>query len=220
MIHPTTLTTPRLTLSALTPEDVHDLYDIRSRNEVMKWSLKGTPDTTLETTLAWLTRFLSPEITTDLGPRMCYAIRINPTITSTTTTTTTPPSNIPQGKVIGTLGLHTEPHPTASNPNDIFELGYMFHPSVWGKGYASEAVGAVVGRWFSDAGAEAEDIRRLKEVREREREGVEVEKGLFGIVNQGNEASVGVLRKMGFMGPVEEMVEGDGRVSFVYWREC
>ncbi|PWY95298.1 acyl-CoA N-acyltransferase [Aspergillus sclerotioniger CBS 115572] len=209
MIHPTTFTTPRLTLSPLTPEDVHDLHDIRSRDEVMKWSLKGTPDPTPQTTQEWLTRFLSPEISPDLGPRICYAIRINPT-------TTSPP---PQGKVIGTLGLHTEPHPTtpSNNPKDIFELGYMFHPSVWGRGYASEAVSAVVDRWFCDPGAE--DIRQLKELREKEREGVEVEKGLFGIVNQGNEASVGVLRKVGFTGPVEEMVEGDGRRSFVYWRE-
>ncbi|PYI04142.1 hypothetical protein BO78DRAFT_471445 [Aspergillus sclerotiicarbonarius CBS 121057] len=212
MITPTTLTTPRLTLSPLTHEDVHDLHDLRNKEEVMKWSLKGSPDADLPTTQTWLTQFLSPQITPDLGPRMCYAIRI-------TTNTTNPETPTQRNKLIGTLGIHSEPYPTStstttspstpsSTPKEIFELGYMLHPNAWGKGYASEAVRAVVERFFS----EAEDMRLLKEVREKERPGVQVEKGLFGIVNQGNEGSVGVLRKMRFQGPVGgELVEGDGR---------
>ncbi|RAL05502.1 GNAT family N-acetyltransferase [Aspergillus ibericus CBS 121593] len=313
MINPITLTTPRLTLSPLTLEDVHDLHDLRSREEVMKWSLKGHPDADLPTTQTWLTRFLSPEITPDLGPRMCYAIRITDSPQQTPSTTTT--STTSKGKFIGTLGIHAEPYPintntepdtntyihrnnssdtqpntksapksgihtapdtnthgdnasdtkreldtvtdghnpsatdvygkpgaqagintasdtspntnpnsntnitTTNHPKQIFEIGYMLHPTAWGKGYASEAVRAVTEKWFSGDPSEGADMRLLREVQAKERPGVEVERGLFGIVNQGNEGSVGVLRKMGFGGPVERVVEGDGRVSFVFWRE-
>ena len=47
-------------------------------------------------------------------------------------------------KIIGTLGSH---HNT--------QIGYQFHPSVWGKGYATEALFAFIGEhWIRFPAAE------------------------------------------------------------------
>jgi len=42
------------------------------------------------------------------------------------------------GRIIGWGGLYTDPF----DPGWGIEVGYFFHPSVWGRGYASELVAA------------------------------------------------------------------------------
>lgn len=51
---------------------------------------------------------------------------------------TSPPSS--DAQMIGIVGVfRLEP---------VVELGYVFHPSFWGKGYATESVGAFVARFW------------------------------------------------------------------------
>jgi RimJ/RimL family protein N-acetyltransferase len=44
------------------------------------------------------------------------------------------------GRIIGWGGLYEDPF----DPGWNFEVGYYFRPDVWGKGYASELVGAAL----------------------------------------------------------------------------
>lgn len=44
----------------------------------------------------------------------------------------------PDGRIIGWGGLYTDPF----EPGWGIEVGYFFHPSAWGRGYASELVAA------------------------------------------------------------------------------
>lgn len=47
-------------------------------------------------------------------------------------------------RIIGSVGFNLSP------PSSHVELGYMLHPSVWGKGYATEAVAAAMQAWWDD----------------------------------------------------------------------
>ncbi|OAX81514.1 hypothetical protein ACJ72_04147 [Emergomyces africanus] len=52
------------------------------------------------------------------------------------------PTESPPVTMIGIVGTHrTDP---------VAELGYVFHPSAWGKGYATEAVSAFIDRFWSE----------------------------------------------------------------------
>ncbi|PWY89936.1 hypothetical protein BO70DRAFT_426346 [Aspergillus heteromorphus CBS 117.55] len=235
--------TPRLTLTTLTISDAADLYDIRGRDEVMKWSVKGSPDATLEETTAWLARFIAEELTADFGPRVGFAVRerfpspSTPSSSSLSPSPSTspppppppPPSTIPPGKMIGMLGIRLEPYTSsfcpatqAASGKDRWEIGYIMHPDAWGKGYASEAVGAAVGAWFAGI-VGSEGIQRGY-VGARGEDGV-VEDGVWAMVNGENGGSIRVLGKCGFVGrggegegEPEVVREGDGRVSLVFWR--
>lgn len=76
------------------------------------------------------------------------------------------------GRIIGWGGLYDDPF----DPGWGAEVGYFFHPSAWGKGYASEVVAACM--------AVADDILRLTEVR--------------AFAHAENGASRRVLEKAGF----------------------
>lgn len=55
---------------------------------------------------------------------------------------------LPTGELVGNLSLHLgEPHQWGD-----YELGYVFHPAHWGKGYATEAAASLVGACFTDWG--------------------------------------------------------------------
>ncbi|PYH94836.1 hypothetical protein BO71DRAFT_483428 [Aspergillus ellipticus CBS 707.79] len=246
------IATPRLSLTMMTMSDAADMHDIRGREEVMKWSVKKVPDATPEVTTNWLQRFTSDELSDDLGPRVGYVIRelsLSPSITpsasssssssssSTSTSTSTPPTpspssspstppatSIPEGKVIGMLGIRLEAHTSPWAPagqkasgKDRWEIGYILHPLAWGKGYASEAVKGVIGAW---EGGVRDDVG-LKEKYVRARGGQEeaaaaVDGGVWAMVNSENGASQKVLTKCRFEGPVEVEVEEDGRVGWVF----
>ena len=70
-----------------------------------------------------------------------------------------------QGAVIGKAGLYRFP-----------EIGFIFHPAVWGQGFAREALGAVVSRAFA--------VHRLP--------------AIVADVDPRNAASLAVLIRLGF----------------------
>ncbi|OJK04621.1 hypothetical protein ASPACDRAFT_38184 [Aspergillus aculeatus ATCC 16872] len=223
MYPPSTFTTPRLLFEAMTPDDLEAMYQIRNKPEVMRWSLRKLPDQNLEETRTWLTKFISGE---NHPPRTCYVIReLLPTPKSSTpdgTGAATPA--VAAGPVIGNMGVRMEPAPTQrddpgltssssqqqqqqqqqhSPSKDRWELGYIFHPDVWGKGYATEAVQHLSQKFFGELQAQMTEAYGAEATRN-------VEGGLWAITNHDNAASQRVLVKTGFAGPVEEFVEGDG----------
>ncbi|EEH04376.1 conserved hypothetical protein [Histoplasma capsulatum G186AR] len=95
----------------------------------------------------------------------------------------------PPMAMIGVVGTHrTDP---------IAELGYIFHPSAWGKGYATEAVSAFVDR-FWPAQVAANEIEAQ--------------------VDQANAASAHVLRKCGFDLVAERDEDGERLLIFRTFR--
>jgi GNAT superfamily N-acetyltransferase len=109
------------------------------------------------------------------------------------------------GRIIASIGLHYGLIEELGEKR--WELGYIFHPDFWGKGYATEAVRGLMGAWPGI-------YQRVNwgDVVQQERSGEVV-----AITEDGNEPSKRVLRKCGFEA-VEEFVEEDGTkcVAFVY----
>ncbi|KAL4934571.1 GNAT family N-acetyltransferase [Aspergillus undulatus] len=125
-------------------------------------------------------------------------------------------------KIIATVGIRATESPLSNKLQ--FEIGYMFVPRTWGKGYASEAVRGVVRWWFtflrghgqgqSGAGVGGEGSRS-KEGEEGEDEGeVEDKDRVYAIVSKGNPASLRVMEKCGFRN-VAEGVDGDESTEVV-----
>ncbi|EER41925.1 conserved hypothetical protein [Histoplasma capsulatum H143] len=95
----------------------------------------------------------------------------------------------PPMAMIGVVGTHrTDP---------VAELGYIFHPSAWGKGYATEAVSAFVDR-FWPAQVAANEIEAQ--------------------VDQANAASAHVLGKCGFDLVAERDEDGERLLIFRIFR--
>lgn len=96
----------------------------------------------------------------------------------------------PSQEIIGTVGVNSlSPAPS---------IGYGLHPGFWGRGYASEAVGGLLGAWGSLL--RAEDGKRGREK-------------MYACCNRENVGSVRVLQKNGFTNYDEVEMEGD-RVAF------
>lgn len=82
----------------------------------------------------------------------------------------------PKPKVIGFIGTPTLPE-SESHQKVLREIGFMLHPHVWGKGYASEALQGLIKAIF-------ENNKSLTH--------------LMATVDEGNEASNRVIEKSGF----------------------
>jgi [ribosomal protein S5]-alanine N-acetyltransferase len=108
------LTTPRLTLRKVTPNDAGDLLYLRSHKDVMKY-LDRPPLMDMEAAAAYIRKMED-----DYGQHN----GINWMITLTG-----------NDKVIGTIGFWR-----FDKPNHRAEIGYMLLPEYWGKGLATEAM--------------------------------------------------------------------------------
>ncbi|KFY09612.1 hypothetical protein V492_05425 [Pseudogymnoascus sp. VKM F-4246] len=118
--------TPRLRLSQITEQNLNDFHAIWSTPEATKWSSRGCLKT-VEESREWMKGLLisnNPE-----GLNYGVFVRANDT---------SPPSA--DAQMIGIVGVF--------RPEPIAELGYTFHPSFWGKGYATESVDAFVKRFW------------------------------------------------------------------------
>ncbi|MGK5445262.1 GNAT family N-acetyltransferase [Micromonospora sp. URMC 105] len=78
------------------------------------------------------------------------------------------------GRVAGTLILKPLPGADDVTETDDIEVGWHLHPDSWGHGYATEAASAVLAREFA-AGTPQ----------------------VYAVVSPGNEASMGVARRLG-----------------------
>lgn len=110
------------------------------------------------------------------------------------------------GRIIASIGLRYGLVEALGGKR--WELGYVFHPDFWGKGYATEAVRGLMGAWpgiYERINWVDGDVQQ-----ERSAE-------VVAITDKGNEPSMRVLRKCGFEA-VEEFADEDGTacVAFVY----
>jgi RimJ/RimL family protein N-acetyltransferase len=180
----TIIKTERLRLRPLAEKDVDFIWNARSHKEIYKWtyvspSLLMAPGEKLtwmnHKSMAgqWLQKSQADDwVRNSLDTETNYNFVIELISTSPSQTEGDAPTD---PVIIGSIGLFGDN-----------ELGYLFHPSYWGKGYATEAVTA-----FVNAVWEA-----LPEVQK-----------VNGQVDSENVGSLAVLRKCGFVEEKKEEYE-------------
>jgi RimJ/RimL family protein N-acetyltransferase len=119
-------TTERLAARRLRPGDLDDFYAICSNEEAMRYMGDGQP-LTREQTEAWIDVSLTNYEVRGWG---CFGV--------------TP---LESDRLIGFCGFARPPE----RPG-IVELIYAFLPEHWGKGYATEAAGAMLEFGFTESG--------------------------------------------------------------------
>ncbi|OSS54857.1 hypothetical protein B5807_01791 [Epicoccum nigrum] len=147
------LTTPRLKLTLLThaekgSEEFSWLHQLRSDKQAQFWSLHG-PSATVQDTEKAAQHFL-PSASHPL--RIAYAIH-------------DPSLPCDQSQFIGLITLHPlvpgaflplpahlAPPPENKEGTLVTELAYALLPAAWGKGFATEALGAVLDALEANAG--------------------------------------------------------------------
>jgi len=141
----TTITTERLRLRPLTLEDADAIFNMRSVREIYKWTVAGQWTSKSQAT-EWLTNNLSKiehfnfAIELLSPPSDSALLSIQAASTSSSTNASAP-------VMIGSLGC--------PNPG---ELGYVFQPSSWGRGYATEAIKGFLKAYYDILGAGAGNL--------------------------------------------------------------
>lgn len=115
--------TERLILRPLMLDDLKPLHVLRSEPEIMKWSVSGRVDTTLEETRSSLVQNLPPHDVDNFNFSIC--------LRST-------------GQWIG-IGGCKKPGGELGWP----EIGYMLQKDFWGSGYATEFLRGFLSAWWS-----------------------------------------------------------------------
>ncbi|KAL2824937.1 GNAT domain-containing protein [Aspergillus cavernicola] len=195
-------TTPRLSFTPPCLSDAQALNrELRTQNEVMRWSRQKRPDKDLSETEDWIRRVLSnttgPVSSTEKdgfsgsGFRKGCSFSIRElsylqTQTQISEEDQNQEKNPPNDRIIGVTGISQEDSDITGKRQS--ELGYMFVPGVWGQGYASEAVRGLM-RWWFEVQEDTEEV--------------------YAVVAKGNAASLRVMEKCGFVA-ISEGVDGTG----------
>ncbi|KAI1771176.1 acyl-CoA N-acyltransferase [Hypoxylon cercidicola] len=175
--------TERLIIRPLSEDDVDDIHAIHRQPEVMIYTMRGRIDDNKEVTRASMARFLPPNDLHTYSNVICLA--------ST-------------GETIGRGGI-TRPDQLLGWP----EVGYIFKKEVWGQGYATEFLKALVSFWWTlprsetELGVDAQSVDGPGEAPEM----------LSAIVDKENIGSQRVLEKVGFR-KFKRWTEPDNREGF------
>jgi RimJ/RimL family protein N-acetyltransferase len=180
---PPTLRTPRLLLRPFSPADLPYYIILRRQPEVMKWTSIGRCDETVSQTEEWMARFL-------------------PSKDPKTFNFSVEELEMP-GTVIGAAGFFLF---DGKQP----EIGYMFRKEMWGRGYATEAVKAVLEAYWGlqrrevdlqieGNGGEQRDVGEYKaSIEAKHAAGFRVET-LLAVTEAANTGSRRVLEKFRFV---------------------
>ncbi|KAI1431573.1 acetyltransferase domain-containing protein [Xylaria sp. CBS 124048] len=118
-----TMQTERLLLRPLTQSDLHAYHVLRKQPEFMSESSRGQPDADISETQAGL-----DSLTAAPYDHFIFGFFLATT-----------------GDLIGEGGIHNVRHGATGWP----ELGYKLGPEFWGRGYATEAMRAVLHAWWA-----------------------------------------------------------------------
>jgi RimJ/RimL family protein N-acetyltransferase len=168
------IATDRLLLRPYAVSDLDDLYDIQSRPEVMRYLYETERDR--EQARESLERMTRRAAIITEGEALTLAVVL--------------PG---EGKVIGDVMLRW-----LSRKDQQGEVGYVFHPSFGGKGYATEAAAVMLRLGFADLG-----LHRI-----------------IGRLDARNDASARVLERLGMRREAHfvqnEIVKGEWTDELVY----
>jgi RimJ/RimL family protein N-acetyltransferase len=146
----------------------------------MKWTSTGKADVDQQVTQVWMNGFLPPN----------DAITFNFAVEELSA----------PGIVIGVLGCKTLEPP---------EVGYMFSPQAWGKGYATEALQKWLEVWWAlprkAVVLEAKDVDEDEDSRE-----MLIPEVLMADMDSSNKASARIVTKCGFRQVSEGVVQQNG----------
>ncbi|KAL4915534.1 GNAT domain-containing protein [Aspergillus aurantiobrunneus] len=214
-----TFRTARMSFTPLALSDTRALHTLRVEPEVMKWTRQRHPDASLQETEDWIRTVIGdprpdadPESkSVDQNDGAASASATEPSGGSKSNLNPSPSQGKGKGKginfsvrgrehvqamqdgeekedrIIGIIGVREKE--SALSKSMHYELGYMFVPAVWGRGYASEAVRGILGWWFG----------YLRDTtKEGEEGGVVDTDGVYAIVSKANGASLRVMEKAGF----------------------
>lgn len=193
------ISTGRLVLLPFKAEDFTVLRKLRTNPEVMKWTHQGRIDLTEDETRAWMNNYIYDN---DEQKRNNY----NFVVWRREFAQSGEPlkggfsgSETEGLSFIGVLGVIS-----FSNPHGT-EVGYLFLPESWGKGYATEALNGFINAWLK---------LPLQESTGNSRD----QGSLFAVTNKANTGSPKVLSKCGWstIGEDTETIQGS-QVEILKW---
>ncbi|KAL4900377.1 GNAT domain-containing protein [Aspergillus multicolor] len=208
--------TTRLSFKPLRLSDTVALHELRTEPEVMKWSVQKGPDADLKQTEDWVKRSIGlddanssssshPEgsgstiaITRSKSKKkgLVFSVRELSYLNSQDVEGQAEKED----RIIAVVGIKESESPVSGKMQ--YELGYMFVPGVWGKGYASEAVKGILGWWFEYLGSFDTSIAMsgatsASGVVDGGEGDIEDKDGVYAIVAKTNGASIRVMEKCG-----------------------
>ncbi|KAL2871789.1 GNAT family N-acetyltransferase [Aspergillus lucknowensis] len=186
-----TFQTARLTFTPLAHTDAAALHELRSEQEVMKWTRQGHPDESVQDTQKWLDNFIANNPSSTPLKAVNFAVRevSHLELYQRNSKNGGVWERVPD-RIVGTVGIWMGTSEVTGLERS--EVGYSFVPAVWGRGYASEAVLGIAEWWFGlTAGEEEGNCQRL-----------------FAIVEKTNRGSVRVMEKCGFQSVAEAEKDG------------
>ncbi|KAL4944449.1 GNAT domain-containing protein [Aspergillus oleicola] len=220
-----TFLTTRLHFTPLQLSDTVALHDLRTSPETMKWSRQKVIDKNHTETENWI-RKMTDEPLLNLGTGLLenpgeegqgkekdrsktglvFAVREIDHVHAMQSSQNQGEGAIPD-RIIAIVGIRATESPLTDIPQ--FEIGYMFVPRAWGRGYASEAVKGVVRWWFSFLQSRGQSGSQGSKGEGQEGNKVKDKDGVYAIVAKGNPASLRVMEKCGFK-KINEGFDNDG----------